>query len=81
MKLFQRPLLSIFLVLMFQEQSKLVWKLRDQLKDSLSKAEMHQLLSANNQDIPKGEDNVSEYDLWGSPTYQGSVTLIPEGGV
>ena len=42
-----------------QEQSQLMWKIRDQLQSSLSKSGMQALLRANNQAVPKGESNVS----------------------
>ena len=36
-----------------------MWKYRDELKNNLSKAEMQELLQANNQKVPKGESAVS----------------------
>lgn len=45
--------------LVVQEQSKLMWKYRDELKNNLSKSELQSLLLANDQKVPKGESNVS----------------------
>ena len=47
------------MVLHVQEQSKLMWKYRDELQNSLSKSEMHQLLETNHQSVPKGEAKAS----------------------
>ena len=52
-------ILCFSLSLSLQEQSKLIWKYRDLLKNNLSKVNMHQLLEANDQKIPKGEASVS----------------------
>ena len=42
-----------------REQSQLVWKYHDMLKENLSKYSLQALLRANNQQIPSGEKVVS----------------------
>jgi hypothetical protein len=41
-----------------KEQSKLMYKYRDQLKKALRKKDLQYLLEYNDQDIPSGEDRV-----------------------
>jgi hypothetical protein len=41
-----------------KEQSKLMYKYRDQLKKELRKSEMQDLLEYNEQDVPVGEERV-----------------------
>jgi hypothetical protein len=41
-----------------KEQSKLIYKYRDQLKKELRKSEMQDLLEYNEQDVPVGEERV-----------------------
>ena len=43
-----------------REQSQLVWKYHDMLKENLSKYSLQALLKANKQEIPSGEKAVSE---------------------
>jgi len=43
-----------------QSQSKVIWKFRDDLRLGLRKPDLHSLLIANKQTIPKGESAVSD---------------------
>ena len=43
-----------------REQSQLVWKYHDMLKENLSKYSLQALLKANKQEIPSGEKSVSD---------------------
>ena len=43
-----------------REQSQLIWKHHDMLKENLSKYSLQALLRANKQEIPSGEKAVSE---------------------
>ncbi len=43
-----------------REQSQLIWKYHDMLKENLSKYSLQALLKANKQEIPSGEKAVRE---------------------
>ena len=47
-----------------REQSQLVWKYHDMLKENLSKYSLQALLKANKQEIPSGEKAVSVVGSW-----------------
>ena len=43
-----------------QEQSKLLWQIRDELEKSVTKQALQVLLELNNQEIPAGESKVGK---------------------
>ena len=49
----------LFLHLFLKEQSKLLWKIRDELSKNVSNNALKALLEYNNQQVPGGESKVS----------------------
>lgn len=49
-----------FIFVCLQNQSQLIWGIKDKLKKFCSTNDMKELLIANSQDVPSGESNVGE---------------------
>lgn len=77
-----RALSGLFVVLFFfvplrrrsQEQSQLIWGMKDKLKKYCSINDMKELLIANSQDVPAGESNVRAAALY---AYSSSLQSFP----
>lgn len=52
-----------------QNQSQLIWGIKDKLKKFCSTNDMKELLIANGQEVPSGESNVREPHLISLPLY------------
>lgn len=50
----------MYIFLHLQNQSQLIWGLKDKLKKFCSTNDMKELLIANGQEVPSGESNVGD---------------------
>lgn len=48
----------VFVMFLLQNQSQLIWGIKDKLKKFCSTNDMKELLIANGQEVPSGESNV-----------------------
>lgn len=58
------PTTSVCVVVCVQEQSQLIWGIKDKLRQFCSTNDMKELLIANGQEVPSGESNVRRLTMY-----------------